>query len=116
MAESASSMLRHPLAIAAAVTAAVTALSYALPIEHTATGVAIAFLAATAWLVLRQDSETIRHYGLSLGGLLEPEPLQPARLLRSAISSLLYALGLALVIFPLFTWAFVWWWHPAHAF
>jgi membrane protease YdiL (CAAX protease family) len=116
MAESVLSPLRHPVAIALGTTLVVTALSYALPLEHTATGVAIAFLAATAWLVLRQDSATIRHYGLSLGGLLEPEPLEPARLAKSSATSLLFALALAVVVFPIFAWGFRWYWHPAHGF
>lgn len=86
-------------------TAAVTALSSRLvPDKYAATLVGLAFLAATWLLVLRYDEETIRSYGLSLGGLLEPSPISIRRLLRDAGSSILWVLLFCAVVFPPF-WA-----------
>ena len=64
------------LGAAAATTAVVTAVSHLVP-KHAATLVGLAFLAATWLLVLRRDEATIRAYGLSLGGLLEPVAVEP---------------------------------------
>src|SRR5690606_34258132 len=60
------------LAVALGTTAVVTAISWLAPTRHAATLVGLAFLAATWWRVLRHDEATIRHHGLSLGGVLEP--------------------------------------------
>jgi membrane protease YdiL (CAAX protease family) len=49
-------------------------------------------------LVLRYDAETIRHFGLSLGGLLEPSPVDGRRALRDAAHALAWALGLVAVV------------------
>lgn len=97
-------------------TAVVTAASYALPEQHAATGVGLAFLAATYFLVLRKDAEFIRAHGLSLGGLLEPGAIDPRKLLRDGASALLWGAGLAAILFPPFWIGFVLWWHPAKAF
>ena len=53
----------------------------------------------------------VRAHGLSLGGLLEPGALIRVGCSRRA-SALLWALGLAAIIFPLFWIGFVLWWHP----
>jgi membrane protease YdiL (CAAX protease family) len=111
--------LGRVLGIAAAVTALATALSYLLPDSWAATGVGFTFLLATYGLVVqRDDTEQIRAYGLSMGGLLEAGPLSASRLLRSALGALGYALAAALVIYPCFWLGFRIWWkvgtfHPA---
>jgi len=111
--------LGRPLGVAALVTALATALSYLLPDSWAATGVGFVFLFATYRLVIRDDdAQTIRDHGLSLGGLLEPEPLAPARLLSATLRALGYALAAALLIYPLFWVGFRIWWkvgafHPA---
>ena len=104
------------LAATAATSAVVTAASYALPEDHAATGVGLAFLAATYLLVLRKDATFIRAHGLSLGGLLEPGAIDPRRLLRNGVQAMLWAFGLASIIFPLFWIGFVLWWHPSRTF
>ena len=111
--------LGRALGIAAAVTALATALSYLLPDSWAATGVGFTFLLATYGLVVqRDDTEQIRAYGLSMGGLLEAGPLSASRLLRAAFGALGYALAAALVIYPCFWLGFRIWWkvgtfHPA---
>lgn len=103
--------LARVLGIAAAVTALATFLSYLLPDSWAATGVGFTFLLASYWLVLRSDdTERIREFGLSLGGLLEPGPLSAQRLARAALSALGYALAAALVIYPCFWLGFRIWW------
>ena len=99
------------LGIAAGVTALATVLSYLLPDSWAATGVGFTFLLASYWLVLRSDdTEQIREFGLSLGGLLEAGPLSPRRLLRAALGALAYALAAALLIYPCFWIGFRIWW------
>ncbi len=93
----------------------VVGLSYGLPDSMAATGVGLAFLGATYLLALRRDSEPA-HYGLSLGGLLEPDPLSPGRLARAVLRALLWGGGAALVIFPPFWFGWLSWWKPPHEF
>src|SRR3954469_13745116 len=90
----------RPLVYAAAVSGLVTAVSYALPDAHAATGVGLAFLLAVGLLVLRHDREPIRHYGVALGGLLEPEPIAWRALLHAAARAAALALAVCAVVFP----------------
>ncbi len=83
-------------------TVAVTAVSYAAPKSYAGTLVGLTFFAATFWLVLRYDESTIRAHGLSLGGLLEPVPLSPKRLVRAALRAVAWAALVAAIVFPLF--------------
>lgn len=76
----------------AAVTASVTAASYAAPEAYATTVVAAVFLGAAHLLILRKDALTIRAHGLSLGGLLEPERIDTARLAKAAVRAVLVAL------------------------
>jgi uncharacterized protein len=108
--------LLRPLCITAGVTALVALLSYALPAEWQSTGVGFCLLVATYVLVLRHDASTIRHYGLGLGGIFEPVPLDARRILVAIGVSLLHALLAAIVFFPLFWLGFVIWWRPARDF
>jgi membrane protease YdiL (CAAX protease family) len=106
-----------PLLVALVTTLVATALSYLLPEAHAATGVGLWFLLCVYGLLLhRGDAETIRRFGLSLGGLFEPEPLSPAKLLRSAVGALAWGLGLALLIFPGFWLGYWYWYRPSGAF
>jgi membrane protease YdiL (CAAX protease family) len=107
---------RRALAIGTAVTLLVAGLSYLAPLDYAATVVGLAFLLATALLVLRRDAETIRHFGLSLGGLLEPMPLDRARLLRSALRACGWAFGLLAVLFVPFILGFRIYWHVRTGF
>src|SRR5438309_4195316 len=96
----------EPIAIAIAVTLAVTLLSYLVPDDYAATAVGATFLFAVIALVLRHDSSTIRHYGLSLGGVLEPSPIQVGGALREAAAACAWAVGLTAVIAPFFVVGF----------
>lgn len=103
--------LTHTLTAAGLVTALATALSYLLPDGWAATGVGFAFLVATYWLVVRgDDGPLVREHGLSLGGLLELEPLDPKRIARDTLGALGPALACALVIYPCFWFGFRIWW------
>lgn len=108
--------LRRPLSIAAGVTLLVALLSYALPSEWQSTGVGFCLLVATHQLVLRHDAATIRHHGLGFGGIFEPVPLDPRRLLGALAVSLAFSAGAALVFFPMFWLGFVLWWEPPRGF
>ena len=102
---------QKPVAITVATTAAVALLAR-LPDNVSATAVGFGFLAVTYVLVLRtDDTQKIARYGLSLGGLFEPEPLSIARIARDVSRALLWALGLAAIFLPPFWIGFLWWWH-----
>jgi hypothetical protein len=92
----------RPIGWALLVSAVVAGLSYGLPSRMAATGVGLGFLAATWWLVLRLDDETVRRHGLALGGLLEPGRLDVRAIARSAGVALAGALAASAVVFPLF--------------
>jgi hypothetical protein len=100
----------------AATTVVVTLLSRFAPERFSATAVGVAFLAATWLLVLRGDEATIREHGLSLGGILEPRPIEPRRLLRDAGLAAIYVLALIVVVFPLFWLGYRYYWHPHRHF
>jgi hypothetical protein len=107
----------RPLLVAALTTGLVAVLSYLLPTAYAATGVGLAFLAVTYWVALRSDEpELVRHYGLSLGGLLEAEPLDARRLLRGSLRALGWASLLAAIVFPCFWIGYLIWWKPEGAF
>lgn len=92
-------------------------MSYALPADYAATGVGMAFLVATYALALRgDDADAARRCGLSLGGLLDPEPIAPARLMRDAGRALGWATLAAALIFPFFWLGYLWWWRPVQPF
>jgi hypothetical protein len=102
--------------VAAVTTLLVTALSYGLG-SHAATGVGLTFMAATYWVAIRrEDVRGIRHYGLSLGGVLEPGPLEVRRLLREAGGAIAWAAGAALLVFPLFWFGYALYWQPREDF
>lgn len=98
------------LQVALAVTVLVTAASHLAPDAYANTAVGAIFLGATWFLVLRRDTATIRAFGLSLGGITEPEPLDPRRMARETAGALAWAVGLALVFFPPFWLGYVHWW------
>ncbi|MBK7585041.1 MAG: CPBP family intramembrane metalloprotease [Myxococcales bacterium] len=88
-----------------------------MPDAYAATAVGLGFLVATYAVALRRDHAlTPDHYGLSLGGLLDPEPLSARRMLLAGLRATAWALGLALLIFPAFWFGYLWWWKPRHAF
>lgn len=84
---------------------------YLLPILDAGTLVGLAFLVATWWLVLRADEQTIRHHGLSLGGLLEPLAIDWRRILRETAISVAWVLLLVVIVFPPFWFGFKLFWH-----
>jgi membrane protease YdiL (CAAX protease family) len=106
----------HPLGIALLVTALVTGLSYGLPDSFQATGVGLAFLAATYVLVLRHDGAKVERFGLGLGGLFESGPLSMTRLATSSARALAWALGAALIVLPPFWIGWLGFWQPESGF
>lgn len=108
--------VRQSLAIAAGTTALVTLISRFGPADYANTAVGIAFLAVTWWLVLRADTETVRAFGLSLGGLTEPVELEPPRIARETLTALAWALALAAIFFPPFFFGYRMWWKVSTPF
>lgn len=104
------------LAAAAAVSAVVTLASRLLPKSFAATGVGLSFLLATWLLTIRHEDSDARRWGLSLGGLLDRERIDPGRLARDAAIALLWATALAVLFFPPFYLGFRFFWQPKHAF
>jgi membrane protease YdiL (CAAX protease family) len=68
------------------------------------------FLGATWLTVLRGDTDRIRAYGLSLGGVTEPEAIDFRRLAKSGLVAVGWALVLGAVFFPPFWLAYKWAW------
>lgn len=108
--------LHRALGVAALTTTVVTAISWIAPEKHAATLVGLAFLTATWWLVIRRDETTIRAYGLSLGGVLEPVALDARRIARDSLVALAFAFGLALLFFPPFWVGYRIYWHASLPF
>jgi uncharacterized protein len=106
----------RPLAVGVAVTALAAVLSYVVYEAHAATAVAFCFFLAAYALVLRGNEELIRHHGAAFGGLFEPTPLEPRRIVRDTGCALLWALAACAVLLPPFWAGFVLWWQPSHGF
>ncbi len=97
--------------------ACATALSYGVPESYAATVVGLCFLVATYFFTLHGDATTSAGtWGLSLGGLLDPEPLDARRLLGGAGRALGAAALVALVAFPPFWIGFRIWYGTRGAF
>jgi len=107
--------LLRELGVAAGATALVTAVSYGVPDKWAATAVGLCFLAMSFALLGRQDAEGLRAHGLSLGGLLDPEPIDPRRVLREAAEALAWAVAAFVVILPPFWIGFRVWFSPREA-
>ncbi len=103
--------LRKTAAVVLGTTAAVTAVSWLLP-DYAATGVGLVFLGVTWFLVLRGSEETIRRFGLSLGGLMEPGAVSARRLVRDMARALAWSLGFSLAVFPAFWLGYTFYWAP----
>lgn len=98
---------RRALVVAALTTLLVTLLSHADRLSaslepYVGTLVGAGFLAVTWHLVLRHDTDRIRSFGLSLGGVTEPGPLSLRRLSQESLRALLWAGLVAVVVFPPF--------------
>ena len=78
-----------------------------LPLDAN-TLVGATFLGATWWTVLRGN--TIAPFGLSLGGLTEPKPIEWPKLVRSLGVACGWALLLGIICFPPFWVGYRWFW------
>jgi len=108
---------RRPLVTTLAVTLLVAALARVLPDEYAATGIALTFLLATyRYTIQSANVETVKHYGLSLGGLLEPVALNLRRMGAETLSAIGWVGLMCLLTFAPFWLGFLWWWHPEHDF
>lgn len=88
----------------------IAALLALLPDAIAASAVGIWFLAATYFLTLhRAPADAAKRWGLSLGGLLEPEPLSVRRCLSAAARALGVAALAAAITFPPFWLGFRHW-------
>lgn len=96
--------------IAVATSLVVTAVSRLAPDEWANTAVGAVFLTVSWAVVLRGDTERIRAFGLSLGGITEPEPLDARRIARQGAQALGWALLFAVIFLPPFWLGYRWWW------
>jgi membrane protease YdiL (CAAX protease family) len=103
--------IRQVAAVTLVTTLGAAGLSYTLPDAYAGTAVAALFLGVTWWTVLRRPAASIRAYGLSLGGLMEPGALDVRHLLRSAAIACGWAGLCAGVVSPPCFFVFRWWWH-----
>jgi membrane protease YdiL (CAAX protease family) len=88
-----------------------------LPLDFASSGVALVFLASTYALCLRVHHEKPpAFYGLSLAGLMEPNPVSPRRVVRELLAALGVASLVALVVFPPFWFGFIHWHAPTTSF
>ena len=101
---------------AAAVSVAVTLVSWLAPKNVAATGVGLVFLGATWFVTIRRDDGDARTWGISLGGLLDRDRISIPRLLRDTAVALLWAAAFAAVLFPPFYFGYRGFWHPARPF
>jgi len=62
------------------------------------------------------DTDRIRYFGLSFGGLFEPMAIDWRRVLRDTVTATLGALAIAAIVFPPFLIGFIGWWKPAAGF
>ncbi len=108
--------VRRSLFVAAVVSGGVTLASRLLPGEFANLGVAAIFLGSTAALALRDETAKVRAYGLSLGGLFEPETIEPKRVVRDALRAVGWAVLLGALLFPPFIIAYGKLWAPQRAF
>lgn len=90
--------------------------SHAISDEHAATAVGLVFLSGTHWLAVHRSVELPRHFGLSLGGLLDDERLDGRRLVREFAGAFGWSALVALVILPPFVIGFSFWYGPTRAF
>jgi membrane protease YdiL (CAAX protease family) len=104
------------LRVALLTTAAVTLLARVLPETWAATGVSACFFAVCYALVLRHEPSIGAQFGMRLGGLLEPAPLDAKRMLRETSSALGLALLVGAVLLPPFWLGYVFWWSPQQSF
>jgi membrane protease YdiL (CAAX protease family) len=106
----------RPLLTALGVLAVVAVVSRIAPASWSNTAVAAVFLGATWWLVLRHDTRTVRRFGVSFGGVAEPEPLDARRLAGTTARAVGWMLICAAVTFPPFVLGYLWWWRPTEPF
>lgn len=118
MVDAPKSPLSHwqPLGIAALVTTWAGLSSLLLPDSWSANAVGAAFFGASYFLVLRHNATFIGQYGLSFGGLFEPEPLRWSNLGRELGSAALWALLAGLVFLPAFAVGYQFWWQPRSSY
>lgn len=116
LATSGNAALWPVLRVALLTTAAVTLLARVLPSSWAATGVSACFFVVCYALVLRHDSGTAALFGMRLGGLFEPAPLNPKQMLRESLAALGWALLLGLLCLPAFWIGYVAWWSPSRPF
>ncbi len=88
-----------------------------MPQAHAGEAVGVIFLAAAYFGCLRPNHDKPpSHYGLTLGGIFEPQPLSPLRILRDSAQAFLIATTIACIILPPFWLGFLHWYQPRAEF
>lgn len=100
----------HPLVVGVVTSGLATAASHFAPVDHAAEVVGLVFLTATYWGCLRaHHTPAPHHYGLELGGLLQPGRIDTRRVVRETLQAFLIGTGLLLLILPFFWLGFRLW-------
>jgi len=107
---------RVSLLVALGTTVVVTLASHLVPEAHANTAVGVTFLGVTWFVALRGDTEAVRAYGLSLGGLTEPVKIDTRRILVDTAKACGWALLMAAIFFPPFWIGFKLWWNVSGSF
>lgn len=107
----------HPLVVGLSVSVAATLASYFLPEAHASSGVGLVFLTGTYLFALPVGAtKPPAHYGLALGGLMEPGALSLARLLRETSLAIVQGTAVAAVVLLPFYFGFLAWYAPTQPF
>jgi uncharacterized protein len=104
------------LYVALSTTLIVGLLAHLLPADYAATGIGLCFCGVCYFMVLRHDSNTIRDTGLSLGGLLLPEPFDGHAFGRATLNAVKWCGLSAAIWFPPFVIGYLLWWRPTTVF
>lgn len=84
-----------------------------VPEKNSSEVVGLIFLLAA---LLLTDRERASHYGLALGGLLEPAPLSLSRMATQTGRAIFVAAAIAALVFPFFWLGYVFWYQPTAGF
>ncbi len=107
----------HPLVVGVSIAALAAGANALVPAEHSGEAVGLIFLLAAIGFALPRGSHLpASHFGLSLGGLLDPEPLSPVRMLKETLCATLQATLVAAIVLPPFWLGYVLWFQPTGPF
>jgi len=108
--------LVEALVVSALVTAVVAGGALFVPKRYVATFVGFVFLAAVWRLVWTREDDTVKRFGVALGGLMLHDRMSATNIAREALRAAAWAAALGVVFFVPFYFGWRAWWHPQRAF